>query len=273
MINQVYNTVSNSGSATTFKNILEARKKVVDNLAPTTDGFCCLLNTQDNVDLVDGLKGLFQDSTQISKQYRDGILGRTGGADFYENTILTNFTSGTAATTSGYLINGGSQSGSTLTIDTGSTTFLVGDVITIAGVNRVHPETKVDTGELMQFTVTANSGTSATSLAISPAIVTSGGRQNVTGSPADNAAISSLLGNADVVSQSLYFHKDAFTFATADLPVPDGVDFAAREVMDGISMRIVRDYDVQNDVFPCRLDVLYGYVPLRPQLAAKIWSN
>ena len=273
MINQVYNTVDNDGSATTFKKILEARKKVVDSLAPTTDGFACILNTQDNVDLVDGLKGLFQDSTQISKQYREGMLGRTGGADFYENTLLQNFTSGTAAAATGYLVDGASQSGSTLTIDTGSTTLLVGDVITIAGVNRVHPETKADTGELQQFVVTANSGTSATSLSISPAIVTSGGRQNVTGAPADNAAISSVLGNAGSVTQSLYFHKEAFAFGSADLVMPQGVDFGAREVMDGLSMRIIRDYDVRNDLFPCRVDVLYGYVPLRPQLASKIWSN
>jgi hypothetical protein len=61
------------------------------------------------------------------------------------------------------------------------------------------------------------------------------------------------------VGHSLLYHKEAFAFATADLVMPKGVDFAAREVMDGISMRIVRQYDINSDKFPCRLDVLYGY--------------
>ena len=202
------------------------------------------------------------------------MVGRTAGfGEIYENTLIPTHTTGTAAATSGYLVNGGSQTGSTLTVDTGTTTFLVGDVITIAGVYRVHPETKVSTSELQQFVVTANSGTSATSLAISPAIVTSGGAQNVSGSPADNAAISKIGGNGTVYKPSLAFHENAFTFATADLVMPQGVDFSAREVYDGISMRIVRQYAISTDTMPCRIDVLYGYKTIRPQIACQILSN
>jgi len=180
---------------------------------------------------------------------------------------------GTSATTTGYLVDGVSQTGSTLAVDTGTTTFLKGDIITIAGVNRVHPETKVDTGQLQTFVVTSDSGASATSLAISPAITTTGGKQNVTGSPADNAAISKQGGASASHDVSLSYAKDAFTFATADLRMPSGVDFAAREIMDGISMRIVSDYDITTDKFPTRVDVLYGYKAQRPQLATRLANN
>lgn len=270
MYKDVYNQVDNIGSSATLAKILQGRKILVDNLAGSS--FTANLNTQDNVDLVDALKGLFQDSTQIAKQYREGMMGRTSGFEFFENTLMPRHTTGTAAATTGYLVNGASQTGATLTVDTGTTTFLKGDIITIAGVNRVHPETKADTGVLQTFVVTADSGASATSLSISPSITTSGGTQNVSGSPADNAAISKQGGASATYDISLGYARDAFTFATADLRMPNGVDFAAREVMDGISMRVVSDYDITNDKFPTRIDVLYGYKAQRPQLAVR-WAN
>lgn len=274
MRKDVYNIVDNDAAAISFKNALQARKALNDNLAPQDNNRCVILDTNHEVVLVDALKGLFQDSSAIAKQYREGAMGRTGGFDFYASTQMTAHTTGTAAKTTGYLVNGGSQTGAALTVDGGTTTFLVGDIITLAGVYRVHPETKVSTGELQRFVITANSGTSATSLAISPAISTSGATQNVSGSPADNAAIVKVgAGASETYSGSLAFHKDAFTFATADLVMPKGVDFAAREVYDGISMRVVRQYDINNDKFPTRLDVLYGFKTIRPQLACRIHAD
>lgn len=274
MRNDIYQMVDNDGNAISFRTIMQARKILNDALAPQDNNRSAILDTGHEVDLVDALKGLFQDSSAITKQYREGMMGRTGGFNFFASTQMTDHTTGTAAKTTGYLVNGASQTGSTLTVDTGTTQLLAGDIITLAGVYRVHPETKVSTGELQQFVVTANSGTSATSLAISPAITTSGARQNVSGSPADNAAIVKVgAGASETYSGSLAFHRDAFTFATADLVMPKGVDFAAREVYDGISMRVVRQYDINNDKFPTRLDVLYGYKTIRPQLACRIHAD
>ena len=105
------------------------------------------------------------------------------------------------------------------------------------------------------------------------AIVTSGGRQNVTASPTNGGAVVKVGGASAVYKPSLAYHKDAFAFATADLVMPGGVDFAAREVMDGVSMRIVRQYDINNDKFPARLDVLFGFKTIRPELACRILSN
>ena len=273
MYKNVYNMVDNDTAAFSFLNVMQARQRLQEELAPAGDRYA-QLSPAHNVKLINDVKGLFHDGEAIKKQYREGMVGRTGGLDFYENTHVGKHTTGTAAKSSGYLVNGGSQTGATLTVDTGTTTFLVGDVITIAGVNRVHPETKVDTGILQQFVVTANSGTSATSLAISPSIVNSGASQNVTGSPADNAAITKVgAGASETLDTSMVYHQDAFTIAFADLIMPQGVDFGAREVMDGIAMRIVRQYDINNDKFPCRVDVLYGYKALRPELACRIHAD
>ena len=273
MFKDVFNQVNNVGSAATFATILQGRKKLVDNLAGATN-LKTNLDTQTNVDMVDALKGLFQDSASVSKQYLEGMLGRTAGFEFFENTLMPRHVTGSDDGTGDYLTDDAvAQVGSTLTIDTGTGTLLQGDVFTIAGVNRVHPETKVDTGNLQQFVVVTSTGASATSLEISPSIVASGARQNVTNGAANNQALTKVGGASAAHDISLGYASDAFTFVTADLRMPRGVDFAARQVMDGISMRIVSDYDITNDKFPTRIDVLYGFKTIRPQLATRFANN
>lgn len=273
----VYQAVNNVGNAITLKNALQARKLLTDALAPSSNR-TLLLNTQDNLDLVDGLKGLFQDSTEIARQYREGAVGRTAGfGDIYENTLLPSQRTGTAVSATTYTVNGAvtANGSSAVTVaSAGSTTFKKGDVFTVAGCNRVHPETKADTGALQQFVVTADYAGGAGSLQFAPAIYTSGGSQNVTaGGLPNGAALTKVGADSTVYKPSLAYHRDAFTFATADLVMPQGVDFAAREVYDGLSMRIVRQYAISTDTMPCRIDILYGYKTLRAQLAARILSN
>jgi hypothetical protein len=268
----IYNAVNNIGAPINLNKVLQARKLLNDNLAPMDNNRAIVLNTQDNLDLVDSLKGLFQDSEAIAKQYRDGMMGRSGGFDFYENTLIPTQATGTDA--SNCTINGATQTGAAITIANGSSkTFKKGDIVTLAGCNRVHPETKADTGVLQQFVVTADVTAGGTTLNVSPAIVTSGATQNVSASPTNSGAVTKVGGASATYKPSLAFHRDAFTFATADLVMPEGVDFAAREVYDGISMRVVRQYAIATDTFPCRIDVLYGYKTLRAQLAARILSN
>lgn len=272
MMLDVYNAVNNVTAAVTMNKLLTGRKVLGDNLAPNEERKA-ILNTQDNVDLIDALKGLFQDSTSIAKQYKEGMMGRTAGFDFYENTLVPTQTTGTAAAATLYVVNGASQTGAGVIVATGTLTFKKGDVITFVGCNRCHPETKADTGALQQFVVTTDYAGGAGTIAISPSIVTSGGRQNVTASPTNGGAVAKIGAASSVYKPSLLFHPDAFAFATADLVMPQGIDFAAREVMDGISMRIVRQYDITNDKFPTRLDVLYGYKTIRPELACRLLSN
>ena len=269
----VYQAVNNIGSAISLNKVLMGRKALNDALAPMDNQRTALLNTQDNVDLIDSLKGLFQDSEAIKKQYKEGIMGRTAGLDFYENTLLANQATGTAASATTYTVNGANQTGSGVVVATGATTFKKGDIVTFAGCNRVHPETKADTGVLQQFVVTADHAGGAGTLQIAPAIVTTGGAKNVAASPTNGGAVVKVGGASAIYKPSMVFHKEAFAFATADLIMPGGVDFAARETIDGLSCRIVRAYDINNDKFPCRLDILYGYKTLRAQLAARILSN
>ncbi len=276
MMLDVYQNVNNIGTAfNSMKVALNGRKALNDALAPP-DMRTLLLNTQDNVDLVDSLKGLFQDSSQIAEQYRDGVMGRTAGFVFAESTLMASQATGTAAATTGYTVNGAvtANGSNTMVVQTGSTTFAKGDIFTVAGCNRVHPETKADTGKLQQFVVTAAYAGGAGTVSFAPAIYTSTGRQNVlaTGLP-NSAAITKVGAASGIYNPSLAYHKNAFTFATADLIMPQNQHFAAREVYDGISMRIVQNYDIVNDKFPCRLDVLYGFKTIRPQLAARILSN
>lgn len=274
MVKEVYNLIDGDGVAFGYNSVSDATTSQTKMLAPL--GMRSLLMNPDHANKFrKDTKGLYNPTDGLAKQYRDGVIGQTSGYSMYENTLLLPHQTGTAAKTTGYLMNGATASGAAaLVVDGGTTTFLVGDVITIAGVFRVHPETKATTSDLQQFVITANSGTSATSLSISPAIFSTGGKQNVSNVPADNAAIVKVgAGANETLIQSLAFHKHAFAFVTADLPLPDGVDFARREVVDGISVSLVRDFDISDRSFPCRLDVLYGYKAVRPQLATRVHND
>jgi hypothetical protein len=278
MYKDVYQQVNNQGSAAAFSKFLQGRKILVDSLTPLNDR-TVILNTQDNVDMVDSLKGLFNDQTTISKQNKEGVLGRTASFDFYENTLIPQHTRGagntsytTDTTTSQMPVSATALTA--ITVASGSGAMNKGDVFTIATVYRVHPETKLSTGVLHQFAVAADYAGGAGSVSITPSIVTSGARQNVTVVSGGSTSALSFAGTVSTAhGVSLAFQKGAFAFATADLPVPKGMDMAAREEFDGISMRFVRGFDIINGLFLSRLDVLYGYKTIRPQLAVRIANN
>lgn len=273
LVDEVYNHVA-AGTVVAYAEVLQGRKKMVDALAPM-DNRCCMLDTQANVDLVDELKGLFHDNAQIKKQYKDGAMGHTASLDFYENTLLNTHTSGAEGGGSAYLCNQVAAQTSTdadsmsLIVDTGTKTVKKGDVFTIASVNRVHPESKVDTGVPQQFVALSNF-TGAGTVTIAPGIVASGPRQNCSAGAVNNAKLTFVGAASTTYNQSLLFQKNAFAFGTADLVLPKGLDFASRQVYDGISMRILRDYDIVKDRVYTRLDVLYGKRRLYNQHAVKI---
>lgn len=261
----VYNLVGTAG--TTPNDTLffgQARAKLNQYLAPKDDKRHIQLDSLAMATMVDHLQGLFHDSTQVARQYRDGFIGRHVGFNWMENERIYVHTNGSDHTT--VTVNDTVASGDSV-ITTAGGTVTVGSVFTIANVNAVHPETKDTYGHLQQFVVTAVSGNDWT---VSPSFISTGAKQNIDALPANSAAIT-LVGSASTAyEQHLAYHEDFATFATADLTMPTGVDFAAREVYDGISMRIVRAYDINNDNFPCRIDLLYGSQTLYPQLACRI---
>jgi len=272
----VYNQVNNVDSAATLAKVLAGRKILNDNLAPL-EMRSIVMDTQMNVDLVDGNKTLFNDVAGLSKNYKEGMQGRAAGFDFYENTLMPAHTSGTALATAVYLtdVAGGEATGTSglLHIDTGATTFKKGDIISIEDVFSVHPETKASTGQLKTFVVTADYAGGEGDLGISPSIVTSGAGQNVNAAVQNNKGITKHGGASAIYNVAMGFHESAFTFATADLILPKGVHFGAREVMDGISLRVVQDYDINNDKLPARLDIIYGYLAQRPEFAVRLANN
>jgi P22 coat protein - gene protein 5 len=271
----VWNQVGTAGAAQLFKTVLQSRKLLLDNLTPQSKQWLLRINTQDNVDLVDSLKGLFQQSTQIASQYTDGVMGIAAGYEWAESTHLTTQTRGAenGAYTTAIVAN--QNTGNTLTVAAGAGAGNAGDVFTIAGVYRCHPETKVSSGVLQQFVLTAAYGGGAGNMSIAPGIngVSGSPQQNVITTANASAGLTFANTASTATGLSLAFHPDAFTFATADLVMPGGVDMASRVVKDGISMRAVRQYSISDDTFPIRIDVLWGAVAMRPQLACRLVAN
>jgi hypothetical protein len=269
----VYNAVHDDGNAIVYNDVLDGRVKMQNRLAPSGDR-TANLNSVDMADLVKDTKALFNNQNEIAKQYKEGYMGRAAGFDFMENTLWPGFTRGAA--NGSYVCNtstGITSGTATITVTAGSGAVVVGDIITVEGVYAVHPETKASTGQLQPFVITA-AASGAAAWAVSPTPVTSGAKQNISIVSAGASKAVTVSGTASAVyGSSLLYHKDAFTFVTADLQMPGGVDFARREVQDGLSLRIVRDYDINNDNMPCRIDVLYGYKTLRPGHACRLHFN
>lgn len=222
-----------------------------------------ILDPRTQARTVNSLKGLFNSQSKIGEQFTSGEMGvNTLGLDWGMDQTVLKHTNGTY---SAGAVAGAGQTGSTLTVAATTGTFNTGDIICIAGVFGVNPVTKQSTGELRQFVVTANVASGATSIPIYPAIVVGNvAYGTVTASPASGALIT-LVGGAGVTfRKNFVLDPLAVTMATADLPLPGkGVVDAHRESYDGVSLRFVQGYDINNDVFISRFDVLYGYNTIR----------
>ena len=277
----IFNTVGTPGvSPATALVLLQAQQKLNESAAGMAPRYATV-NPAANAGLVNGLSGFFNPTTTISQQFKNGMMG-TGVLGFDEINMSQSIKVHTTGSRAGtILVNGAvsTQGQSTISIDglTGATdTVTVGDVFTIANVFAVNPQTRESTGSLQQFVVTAaQTGVSnaLANMAISPPIYTStSALATVNSFPADNAAVTFVGTASTAYPQNMIYHKDAITFATADLVMPQGVDMAARANHNGISMRVVRAYDINNDRMPCRIDVLYGFSTIRPQMACRLWG-
>ena len=271
------NTVGTPGTTpSTSLVLLQAQQKLNENAAVMSPRYATV-NPAANAGLVEGMKGLFNPTDTISKQFRNGMMG-TGVLGFDEvnmsqsikqhttgTRIATGNTTGAAVTTEG---------ASTLTLTVGSGELIaVGDVFTIADCYAVNPQTRESTGSLFQFVALASStSTTTATVTVAPMYSASSALATMLTLPATSKAVVFVGTASTQYPQNLVYHKDAITFATADLLLPQGVDMAARAVHNGISLRVVRQYDINNDRMPCRIDVLYGYSTIRPQMACRIWG-
>ena len=277
--NNIYQSVGTPGTTPgTSLVLLQAQQKLNESAAGMMPRFATV-NPAANAALVEGMKGLFNPTSTISSQFKNGMMGEgvLGYDEINMSQSIKQFTTGTR--TNG-AVNGtvSTQGANTIALDGlgNAGTLKKGDVFTIAGVFAVNPQTRESTGSLQQFVVTsdvtASAGGEAT-VAISPAIYTPDNALATVNSFPQNDAVVTFLGAAGTgYAQNLVYHKDAITFATADLLLPQGVDLASRQVHNGISMRVVRQYDINNDRMPCRIDVLYGYSVIRPEMAVRLWG-
>ena len=278
----IYSSVGTPGTTPgTSLVLLQAQQKLNEYAAPMDNRYATV-NPAANAALVEGMKGFFNPTDTISRQFKNGLMGQgvLGYNEVAMSQSIVNHTTGTrsasATLTVGATIS--TEGASTIAIngDTGSATFKAGDVFTISGVYAVNPQTRQSTGSLQQFVVTADAVASSgnwSSVSVSPAIYTANNALATVDSFPQSGAVVTVLGAASTsYPQNLVYQKDAITFATADLLMPQGVDMASRQVHNGISMRIVRQYDINNDRMPCRIDVLYGYSVIRAPMAARIWG-
>ena len=236
--------------------------------------------------IVDSLKGLFVPQEAIGEQYRKGLMGRdSAGVNWKldQNVVSQTFGSWSAntiavnvTTATGFLTSGWSQFSTLSMTASAASTLNAGDVFTIPGVYAVNPQNRQSYGKLRNFVVmsTTSVGTGATSVQVSPAIITAGQFQNVSITSSGSQNITAFNNTGVASPQNIMMHRNAFTLAVADLELPDGVHFAGRasDKEIGLSMRVVRQYTINNDSIPTRLDVLYGWAPLYPELACRIAS-
>jgi hypothetical protein len=274
----IYQSVGTPGTTpSTSLVLLQAQQKLNEAAAVMSPRYATV-NPAANAGLVEGMKGLFNPTDTISRQFKNGMMGMgvLGFDEINMSQSIKQHTTGSWGTGITVTSTVSTQGSTSLGISfTGSSkTWNVGDVFTVAGVYAVNPQTRESTGSLQQFVVTAaTSGSSTATLTVSPAMYTADqALATIDAFPQASAVVTMLGSSASTYAQNLVYHKDAITFATADLLLPQGVDMAARAVHNGISMRVVRQYDINNDRMPCRIDVLYGYSVIRPQMGVRLWG-
>ena len=278
----VSNVVGTAGS-TVFNTLtmMQANQRMSELLAPGIDNdWIALLSPSAKTSAVDARKGLFQSSEEISKQYKRGVMGLADGFTYLSNNLMYTHTTGSgtqtngAVTTTAALTNGGTTIA--VTGLTGTGTITTGTVFTVAGAFAVHPITKATLPFLQPFVVTADAtaAAGAATLSVSPTIYSSagGGLQNVSALPSSGAAVVFLTGTASSTpfQNSLTYCKEAFRFASVPLILPDGLDKAAQETVDGLTIRVLADHDIKTDQYILRIDFLGGFVPVRPEWAVRV---
>ncbi len=273
MFNQLFNQVGTPGTLPATFASLGAVGQRMDEGAVPQEGRVLILNPAAYWSMANGLVGFYVKS--VSEPAFKGFLASIANFEIYEDQNIQAQTVGNYAGTP--LVNGASQTGSALVTNGWSNSLSgmlnVGDIFTIAGVYAINPKNRLSTGSLQSFLITATAasdGSGNSTLSIYPAITTSGAYQTVSNSPANGAAIT-VRGTANTsYFQNVAFVKDCFGLVSVPMELPGGVDFAAREMYRNTSIRVVRAFDIFNDVTPARLDILFGVATFYPELGCRL---
>ena len=286
-VNQYTNATTDT--KLTYRYFQKNGQNMTDVLSPMADR-TAILTPASAVEFMDATKGLYQSSQAIAEAWKEGKMGRTGGFDVYENTLLPAHTTGSLAGTT--LTDGAALGTSTTTANTwvsqtvleidgatSGTTLKAGDIITLSGCYAVHPESKQNTGKLQTFVVQSDVTFTTTadnySVTVKPGMIYGTGNafQNcVLSGPAnsDGLTVTRIGAASTAFAQDLFFHKDAFVFGTADLEDVSAYGAScARANTDGIALRWVQQYAIGSDTVAGRFDILWGFAPLYPELASR----
>jgi hypothetical protein len=273
----VGNTVGTPGTApATALVLLQAQQKLNENAATMSPRYATV-NPAANAALVNGLSGFFNPTDVISRQFKNGMMGEQvlGYEEVNMSQSIKVHTCGTRAATGATTAAAVTAQGATtlsLTVGSGET-INPGDVFTIAGCFAANPQTRESTGALFQFVaISSSTVTTTATVTVAPIYSAANALCTVVSLPASGQAVVFVGAASGSFPQNLVYHRDAIAFATADLLLPQGVDMASRAVHNGISLRVVRQYDINNDRMPCRVDVLYGFNTIRPQMACRIFG-
>lgn len=290
-------TGAGTGAGTAFFTYMQGKAKLDNQLAPD-EGRKALLNVDSMINVVDSLKGLFNDDGEISAQYKDAVMGHAAGFDWMQTTLMPSLTNGNKVSTTVSATTTDGATSITLVCAV-SDTFKVGQVFTVANVNAVHPETKTNIGP-KQFVVapgtdTVNGYSAATQtytatgttiiINIVPAsqvavtganspgsLWATGAYQNISAHPQAAAAVTFQGTTGATTGTNILYHRNAFSFVTVPLTMPGGMDMAYVATADGLSVRFVRGFDIINAKFVSRMDIQYGFRTIRPEYATRVWS-
>jgi hypothetical protein len=269
-----FNTIGTPGTlpntqALALAAVLGLNQRLDEMAAPRDRQRALIMNPALNGAAVQGFAGLFNGQSTLDKQFQKGVMVDSLGLSYAMDQNVDLHTNGTAVVGTN-TVNGAGQTGSTLTVNALNGTITKGTKITLASVFAVNPQSRVSTGTLAQFVVTADAANGATSLSISPAIVATGAFQNVTTTAANGATITIFGTASGSYNANVAFHKDAFTLAMVPMYAPPsgkGVIDVAQESYKGMSMKVTEFYDGINDNYIIRFDVLFGWAATYPELA------
>jgi hypothetical protein len=279
MVKSTYNQVGVAGTTPSSAQIYLDAGAVMSDFATPLDERKAYINPKAQARTVDGLKGLFNPNGAISKQYTKGTMGEALGLDFYMSQNVPMILNGSRTLAATTLVDGTvtAEGSNTVHIDgfTGATdTISEGEVITLAGIYAVNPDTKVVSPDLQRFVVTADftAAGSEGDVSVSPAMYTaaSGGLQTVSALPQDGAAVTFTGAASTAYPVNLCCYRDAYTFASANLEMPSDVTFKGQMEDNGVNIRILRQFDINNAQYPCRMDIFFGSLAQYSSQACRI---
>lgn len=256
MKNKTPNVVGTWGTVPNSRTPWRNASSFLDRFLAPEDDRAAHFSVDANDALAEANAALFHSKAELEGEFSKNAVGMFAGLEFFKQMSLPVHTNGAGA---GYVVGAAAQTGSSLAVTTGTGPITRGSIITIAGVNSVHPITGADTGKLRQFVVTEDYAGGAGNVLIFPAITptTASLIGTVTASPASGAAITIFGTASNGRTQNLVFHKDAFATAFVPLPVMASCEGYTATIKN-MSVRVMTFGNGLTDTENTRIDVLFA---------------